>query len=713
LNGALGGGGLYAFNNSDTTLTNVFFDTNLAFGGAGMVAELSSPGLFQVVFIDNIALFGGGIAILDAAATLNQVAFLGNLAAFEGGGLYNDLSTTTLENATFVNNDAGDGGGIYNIEATLELTNITFFGNIASFDGGAVLNFDGLMLMNNVTLADNQATDGGGIFNTDSGLVDAFNSIFWNNSPTEIENDLSTSSIVDSIVDGGCPAGSTCTNVVNADPLLNPLADNGGFSSTMSLQAGSPAVDAAGGSQACAASDQRGVSRPQGAGCDMGAVEVGDDTPPTVTSTSLLSRYTGKGPSQFTVAFSEAMNDTAGNSGANDVTNADNYLLIEAGANEVVDTKSCASGLQGDDVQVEVIDVVYNSASFTTTVFLPDELSIGVYRLFVCGTSTLTDASLNALNDGEDTKVNFIVGEDAESGDKGSLDLADSGTTEFHFRRITVFVPENAVPGGETNCRIVITMKGDSGVYGFSLDDTLWDVKIVCDHGEVTMFYAPLTICIRPVDGVVADKQLFHRHSGSFNPLARTAYLTGSVCGQTRFLSLFTLAELSLPETGFAPGVETIRGPQPAEMAYTASDLMLSIPTLGVQLDIVGVPQSANGWDVSWLASSQAGYLYGTAFPTWAGNSVLTAHVWNADNTAGPFHQLKALQAGDQLSITAGGSTYTYAVRSNELVSERNLAVMAQSNSSMITLVTCEGFMEGSGEYRFRRVVQAVLIRVD
>jgi len=57
-----------------------------------------------------------------------------------------------------------------------------------------------------------------------------------------------------------------------ADPQLGPLAANGGFSPTHLLQAGSPAIDAG----ACViATDERGVARPQGVACDLGAVEVG------------------------------------------------------------------------------------------------------------------------------------------------------------------------------------------------------------------------------------------------------------------------------------------------------------------------------------------------------------------------------------------------------------------------------------------------------
>jgi hypothetical protein len=59
---------------------------------------------------------------------------------------------------------------------------------------------------------------------------------------------------------------------IGVDPLLGPLADNGGGTQTHALLPGSPAIDA-GNNATCLAIDQRGIARPQGAACDIGAVE--------------------------------------------------------------------------------------------------------------------------------------------------------------------------------------------------------------------------------------------------------------------------------------------------------------------------------------------------------------------------------------------------------------------------------------------------------
>ncbi len=70
---------------------------------------------------------------------------------------------------------------------------------------------------------------------------------------------------------GGYPR-STCTNIITADPLLGALGNYGGFTQTIPLLAGSSAIDT-GNDAVCPATDQRGVTRPQGAHCDIGAYE--------------------------------------------------------------------------------------------------------------------------------------------------------------------------------------------------------------------------------------------------------------------------------------------------------------------------------------------------------------------------------------------------------------------------------------------------------
>ena len=168
-----------------------------------------------------------------------------------------------------------------------------------------------------------------------------------------------------------------------------------------------------------------------------------------------------------------------------------------------------------------------------------------------------------------------------------------------------------------------------------------------------------------------------------------------------------------LPDTGFAPGALTDLPAQPVEKAYTMlGALWLELPDLGVQAPIVGVPFVGGGWDVSWLGSS-AGYLPGSAFPTWPGNTVLTGHVWDAHNRPGIFVDLKQLRYDDRIAIHAWGATYLYAVRESRLVTPQALdIVMQHKEHDWVTLLTCEDYRFDGEGYIFRRMVRAVLVEV-
>jgi LPXTG-site transpeptidase (sortase) family protein len=173
------------------------------------------------------------------------------------------------------------------------------------------------------------------------------------------------------------------------------------------------------------------------------------------------------------------------------------------------------------------------------------------------------------------------------------------------------------------------------------------------------------------------------------------------------------LGPVQLPETGFAPGLRTVLPAQPASLAYQAYGAMtLEIPSLGTSLSILGVTKSGSGWDVRWLGD-QAGYLEGTAFPTWPGNTGLAAHSTMPDGGPGPFARLGDLRWGDQVVLHAWGQRYLYEVRQNSLAAPGQLAVLKHENLDWITLITCQGYDETAGSYRWRRVVRAVLISVQ
>lgn len=168
-----------------------------------------------------------------------------------------------------------------------------------------------------------------------------------------------------------------------------------------------------------------------------------------------------------------------------------------------------------------------------------------------------------------------------------------------------------------------------------------------------------------------------------------------------------------LPATGFPMGLKTTLPAQPRQKIYAdLPQLWLEIPKLQVSAPIAGVPLTQTGWDVTWLGRN-AGWLNQTAFPTWAGNAVLTAHVWDAHNQPGIFYNLKALQYADLINIHAFGQVYTYQVRQTQKIEVNDFsAVLKHEDAAWITLLTCEEYKSEYQTYAARRAVRAILTQV-
>jgi LPXTG-site transpeptidase (sortase) family protein len=166
-----------------------------------------------------------------------------------------------------------------------------------------------------------------------------------------------------------------------------------------------------------------------------------------------------------------------------------------------------------------------------------------------------------------------------------------------------------------------------------------------------------------------------------------------------------------IPKTGFPIGHLTNLPKQTAFKLYSTTNITLKVPRLDLEMPILGIPQtSENFWDVTWL-DNNVGYLEGSAYPTWSGNTVLTGHVWTADNKPGPFAKVHTLGFGDKIEIVAYGQTYVYEVRSSDLVKASDVdKMMKHEKNAWVTLVTCEDFNEKTGAYQYRRLVRAVLV---
>ena len=241
---------------------------------------------------------GGGVLCNTACdATLSNLYFAGNYAAYIGGAFYIEgASSPLVTNTTFAGNAAVNGGAVFQYlgAGTAPVyANVTFAGNSVSDYGGAIYNYQttgsASLAMTNVTFSDNHAGYGGGAmahYNCGATLTSTLtNAIIWGNTPDSVVFVCDTPTFKNSIVQGS--GGSAAWNAsygidgggnLATDPLLRPLTNNGGSTPTVLPSFAGSAIDA-GLDSACVAApvnavDQRGIARPFGPHCDVGATEV-------------------------------------------------------------------------------------------------------------------------------------------------------------------------------------------------------------------------------------------------------------------------------------------------------------------------------------------------------------------------------------------------------------------------------------------------------
>ena len=302
------------------TLTSgeLFITKNLNIHGPGATSlAISGDDASRVVRV------GPGTTVTITDITIR------NGYTYAGAGIENNGALMLINVAVRDNNSESSGGGILNY-GPLNLTNVTISGNTASgahpLGGGGIAHFGGAATLNNVTISGNSAINTGGVGNGSSGGgISVYNPATLNLNNVTIVNNLASASVADLGAGGGMDAsqadpvnfkntliagntssgagpdcagtltsqgynlvqdtagctiaGDTTGNIIGQDPLLGALTNNGGATQTHSLLPGSPAIDAGNpaapgnGGNACEASDQRGVARPQGTRCDIGAYE--------------------------------------------------------------------------------------------------------------------------------------------------------------------------------------------------------------------------------------------------------------------------------------------------------------------------------------------------------------------------------------------------------------------------------------------------------
>jgi hypothetical protein len=272
-------------------------------GGAARLHDLTVTG----GRLTSTSSSGGGLAS-SSDLTLEGVTVRGNQltgSSSRGGGL--SISGTveirdTVIADNLISGNSGTGAGLFASSAEFAMSDTTVHDNrltgATSRGAGVSASFSSVAVSNS-TFSGNESTIGGSaLYGYYTPLDLAFVAIAGNQGPVGLESIGYGADVGATLVDHG--AGSACAggvnslgynvasdatcgpdgpgDVVDTSSLLSPLADNGGSTPTLSPHANSPAVDLVplgtpGWCDGSVATDQRGQPRPDGAGCDSGAVE--------------------------------------------------------------------------------------------------------------------------------------------------------------------------------------------------------------------------------------------------------------------------------------------------------------------------------------------------------------------------------------------------------------------------------------------------------
>lgn len=317
--GFLGGGGI--FSSGVLTISDSSVDRNKTDWDGGGIENYGSATIDRSTIRRNRADdgHGGGLYNYYRMATLEHVSITHNRSAFDGGGIAGVGSELMITNGTLAYNRAGglrrpygdpdmdleyydgNGGGLSVLGDDVLLEGVTIAGNRAFGNGGGIENYGGTVVISNSTIWRNRADGdyygyGGGI-NHQASKTTLINVTVANNRAEEghqvwcgvddeciMVNTLISGLADDCVADGVSSLGhnlgddGSCnltqpSDVNYANPRLSGLRDNGGSTRTSGLRPTSPAIDA-GDPAACPSADQRGVARPQGSACDIGAFEV-------------------------------------------------------------------------------------------------------------------------------------------------------------------------------------------------------------------------------------------------------------------------------------------------------------------------------------------------------------------------------------------------------------------------------------------------------
>lgn len=263
------GGGI--MNQGRLTVRDCIVTRNLAGGGAGIANN-------------------GELAVINSTVSHNTAQDIGppGTKCGSGAGILSRIGTLTVINSTIHANEAGTGsrgtgGGVrIGCKCTAVLANTTISGNRSVRYGGGIAVLGTLQLLNCTVTENSSKAEGAGIYV--GHRLDFQNTVIASNRGSGGEC---------AVAEPGATSGAgavglnrnnlvgdgSCAPDYTGDPMLGPLADNGGSTWTHALLPGSPAIDAIPAGGCALAIDQRGMVRPVGrtspdSPCDIGAFEV-------------------------------------------------------------------------------------------------------------------------------------------------------------------------------------------------------------------------------------------------------------------------------------------------------------------------------------------------------------------------------------------------------------------------------------------------------
>jgi Ca2+-binding RTX toxin-like protein len=492
-------------------------------GGGIQVASTGFLDLYSTTVSNNSAENGGGIynagdAYLRHGSTVSNNSVSGTVP--DGGGISNHGTLTVIDSTISNNNGATFGGGIYNTQS-LTLINTTVSGNTANTGGGINNKYSNASAaLVNTTVSGNSGSLGGaaGVSN-DSGIINLLNSTVTNNTFSGIQgyaggvsNSGGTVNLKNTIVAGnfsvdnriysypdlsgtfngnnnnliGSLTGAkgtvgTGTDIVNPNPGLGPLQNNGGLTLTHALLAGSPAINAGNNSLIPADTqdldgdgntteptpyDQRGLTRVVGGTIDIGAFEVQAATLPSLSiqDVTVTEGNTGTKNATFTVTLSAASTSvvTVNYATANGTATAGSDYTATTGTltfNPGDTSKSLNVAVIGD-LTIEPNETFLVNLSNATNATIADNQAVGT----ITNDDTLPTLSINDITvvEGQTSQAILTVTLSSASSQPVTVQYATAAGTATANADYTTSSGTLTFAANTTTAKITVPILNDS-----------------------------------------------------------------------------------------------------------------------------------------------------------------------------------------------------------------------------------------------------------